>query len=133
MSSKRNSPFMHHCGITIESAGGGQAVLSMILSEALKNSGGMVHGGAIATLADSAAGAASWSVVAEDKMAVTTDFNLSCLKSLFEGELRAEATMLHVGKRFMRAEVSVTSGKDLLARAGVSFMVIDRPAAEGDK
>lgn len=129
MSNQRNSPFMNHCGINIVSVEGGQAVLTMVLTDELKNSGSMIHGGAIATLADSAAGAASWSVVSEDKMAVTTDFNLSCLKSLFEGMMTAEATMVHVGKRFMRAEVSITADEDLLARAGVSFMVIDRPAS----
>lgn len=110
--------------------GEGQAVLTMQLTDALKNSGGMIHGGAIATIADSAAGAACWSVVGEDKMAVTTDFNLSCLKSLFAGVITAEATILHAGRRFIRAEVSVKSEDALLARAGVSFMVIDRP---GDK
>lgn len=126
-SQKRSSAFIDHCGIEVVSMSEGQAVLSMPLGDELKNSGGMVHGGAIATIADSAAGAASWSMVAEDKMAVTTDFNLTCLKSLFDGVITAEAKMVHAGKRFMRAEVSVTSGDDLLARAGVSFMIIDRP------
>ena len=133
MSNKRNSPFLNHCGIELVSMGDGQAVLAMELTDALKNSGGMIHGGAIATIADSAAGPACWSLVGDDKMAVPTDFNLSCLKSLFAGMITAEATILHAGRRFMRAEVSVKSGDDLLARAGVSFMMIDRPVDKNNQ
>ncbi|ARN76095.1 PaaI family thioesterase [Oceanicoccus sagamiensis] len=121
------SPFMVHLGIDIVSMQGGKAEVAVTLLPELLNSGGMAHGGLIATLADGAAGAAVFSVMARDKMAVTTDFNLTCLKSTAAGLLTAKGEVIHQGRRLIRADVEVFSDSDLVAKAGVSFMVIERP------
>ena len=123
-----HSPFTDYCGIDILSMEDGVAQLRVELHAQLLNSAGMAHGGVLATLADSAGGAAAYSVVAEGKMAVTTDFNLTCLKSTFSGVIEATGTIVHRGRRFMRADVSLTADDRLIAKAGVSFMMIDRPA-----
>lgn len=122
-----HSPFTHYCGIDIVSMVDGVAKLRVELQSQLLNSAGMAHGGVLATLADSAGGAAAYSVVETGKMAVTTDFNLTCLKSTFSGVIEATGTVVHRGRRFMRAQVDMVSGGQLVATAGVSFMVIDRP------
>jgi acyl-CoA thioesterase len=123
----RHSPFIDHCGIALESLHDGCCELRVTVADYLKNSGGILHGGALATLADSAAGAATWSLLPLDKMAVTTDFNLTCLRSVADGEVIATAELIHRGGRFMRAEVKIQSKQQLIATAGVSFMVVDRP------
>ena len=105
----------------------GVAEVTVELLPELLNSAGMAHGGLIATLVDGAAGAAAFSIVAEDKMAVTTDFNLTCLKSSYEGLLKATGKVIHRGRRLIRSDVEVYSDQTLIAKAGVSFMVIDRP------
>ena len=121
------SPFMVYSGVVIESMQGGESEVSVELAPELLNSGGMAHGGLIATLVDSAAGAAAFSIVAKDKMALTTDFNMTCLKSSGQGQLTATGKVIHRGRRLMHADVEVYSQQELIARGAVSFMLIDRP------
>jgi acyl-CoA thioesterase len=124
-----NSPFIEHLGIDVLLMKDGKAELLMELKPAMLNSGGMAHGGVLASLTDSAAGAAAFSVVADHSMAVTTDFNMTCLKSARNGLLSAKSELVHQGSRFIRADVEIRSDKDLLVKAGVSFMIIDRPTS----
>ena len=124
---KFQSNFVNYVGIEVLSLDNGVARMSLSLREELLNSGGMAHGGVLATLADSAGGAAAFSLLPYEKMAVTTDFQITCLKSSSCESLNAVATVIHQGRRFMRSEVEITAGGSLLAKAGVSFMVIERP------
>lgn len=122
-----NSSFVNYVGIEVASIDGGEARISLLLREEHLNSGGIAHGGVLATLADTAGGAAAFSVLPFEKMAVTTDFQLSCLKSSRAGCLNAIGTIIHQGRRLIRAEVKITAGDRLIATAGVTFMVVDRP------
>ena len=126
---KFHSNFVNYVGINIESLDEGIAHTSLQLREEHLNSGGIAHGGVLATLADTAAGAAAFSLVPFEKMAVTTDFQLSCLKSCSASCLKAIGRIIHGGSRLMRAQVDIYVGDTLVATAGVSFMVIDRPGA----
>jgi uncharacterized protein (TIGR00369 family) len=123
-----NSSFVNYVGIDVESLNDGEARISLLLRDEHLNSGGIAHGGVLATLADTAAGAAAFGLLPVEKMAVTTDFQLSCLKSSRAGCLKAVGLVIHHGRRLMRAEVKITANDTLIATAGVSFMVIDRPA-----
>ena len=118
---------MVHAGVKIDRMEGGEAEVSAALTSELLNSGGMAHGGLLATLVDSAAGAAAFSITDPQKMAVTTDFNMTCLKSAGEGLLIASGKLVHRGRRMLHAEVEVRSQGDLLVRGAVSFMIVDRP------
>jgi uncharacterized protein (TIGR00369 family) len=124
---KFQSNFVNYVGIEVLSLDNGVARMSLALREELMNSGGIAHGGVLASLADSAGGAAAFSLLPYEKMAVTTDFQITCLKSSRSGSIEAVGTVIHQGRRFMRSEVEISSQGILLAKAGVSFMVIDRP------
>jgi uncharacterized protein (TIGR00369 family) len=126
---KLDSPFMDYLGVEIVSMQDAAAELTLELKPELLNRYGMAHGGVLATLADCAASAAVFSVLSPNKMALTTDFNLSCVKSTAAGILRAQAVLIHRGQRLVRAEVEIFSTNTLLAKAGVSFMVLDRDVA----
>ena len=120
------SSFVNYVGIEVASIEGGEAIINLRLRDEHLNSGGIAHGGVLATLADTAGGAAAFSLLPFEKMAVTTDFQLSCLKSSSAGCLKAVGTVIHEGRRLMRADVRITAEDSLIATAGVSFMVVDR-------
>lgn len=120
-------PFASHLGIETLSMQDGMAELTVELIPELLNAAGMAHGGLMATLVDCAAGTAAFTAMAEDKMPVTTDFNLTCLKACFQGFLTAKSKVVHRGRRLMHCEVEVYREQILVARGAVSFMVIDRP------
>ncbi len=120
------SPFIGYLGLELLALEAGVAEYAVDLRPELTNRVGLAHGGLLASLADSAAGTAVFNLLPADRVALTSDFNMTCFKSISEGRLYARANVVHRGRRFMRSEVEIRSDSDLLARVGVSFMVVER-------
>jgi uncharacterized protein (TIGR00369 family) len=72
------------------------------------NRHGTVHGGAIATLVDTAMGAAVWREDTGDAAPVTIEMKVTYLEPAQPGRLRASARIRRRGKRIIIAEVDVT-------------------------
>ena len=125
-----HSPFLRQWEIACASEGGGEAVLRMTVRETHLNSVGIVHGGVIASLADSACGIALLSAIRKGSGFVTTSLNIDYIGGPKGGGLEARARVRAVRKRaaFVGAEVFDDLGT-LLATATVVFYV---SAAEGD-
>jgi len=121
---------MIHCGIQITERREYFAECRMTVKEELHNTVGMLHGGALATLADCAGAVSTWDVMGPNEIAVTTDFNLTCLKTTYSGDrLIATGTLIHRGRRFMRSQVEIRKDDEnhtLVATAGVSLMVVEK-------
>lgn len=129
-SDKPKSRFMVHCGIDITERRELFAECRMTVTEELHNTVSMLHGGALATLADCAGAVSTWDVMGPNEIAVTTDFNLTCLKATYSGDrLIATGTVVHRGRRFIRSQVEIRKDDDsnaLVATAGVSLMVVEK-------
>jgi uncharacterized protein (TIGR00369 family) len=125
-----DSAFMRHLGITVERIDSGRAELNVALAPELMNVDGIAHGGLIATLADSAAGAAVYSLLDESLIAVTTDLHITYLKPTNEGQLRAVSEVVHRGARFLHISVTVSQNNDVVAMSRASFMVVQRPRSQ---
>ena len=121
------SHFTEHLGIDVHFMKDGKSEMSLPMKPEFNNSGGIAHGGVIASLADSVAGGAAFSTVGIEKMAVTTDFNLCFMRASWGDSLFAHGEVIHGGKQFIRVAVEVFCDDTLVATAGVSFQVIDRP------
>lgn len=127
---KLHARFVDYLGIDIDPAGmaDGIAELSLELGAQHLNSAGMAHGGVLTSLVDSAAGAAVYTLLPRERMAVTTDLHATCLGNTGRGRLYARGEVVHRGQRLLRADVDVREeGGRLLCRGSVSFLVIDRP------
>lgn len=120
---KRN-PFVGLLGIKVEEVKAGEATLSMpIIQEIHGNLFGMAHGGATASLADTAMGLACVSL---GKRVVTLDMNINYIYGAAAGEtMTAVAKVLHNGQHtvVVEAEHRDAAGK-LLAIARGTFYVI---------
>jgi len=111
------APFERLLQMDIREAAGGQAYLVMPFPVKLSQGGGLLHGGALTTLADTAVAMAIKSLLPEGTAFATTELNVKFLAPVREGEIRA------------RARVEWPKGRTLLGRARV-FDENDSPVAE---
>jgi uncharacterized protein (TIGR00369 family) len=100
------------------------ATATMTADERHLNSGGTVHGGAIATLVDIAMGAAVFAGGDDDERPVTIEMKLNYLDAGKPGSMRAMASVRRRGNRFTVLEAEVTQGDTVVAFATGSFTTI---------
>lgn len=118
--------FRELLGIEIEQRGDGRAVLSFTPSKEHLNDGGIVHGGALATLADCAMGSALASTLNEEAP-LTVEAKINYLEPGKEGVIVAEAHVKRKGSRFtvLEAEVYQKDTGDHIAFATATFTTVD--------
>jgi uncharacterized protein (TIGR00369 family) len=118
-------PFAKLLGIELETVAPGTATLSLQITNDLKQNNGVVHGGAIASLIDSATAFAIISVLPPDEKATTADLTISYLRPLREGRAHSTARVLRAGRRLIvvSAELVDDAGK-LIATALTTYIKI---------
>jgi uncharacterized protein (TIGR00369 family) len=106
-------PFFRLIGLQVESVAAGEAVLSMEIGEGLKQNDQIVHGGAIASLIDSAIAFAIIPLLADNERTTTVDLTIHYLRPLTQGVAKASAHVVRAGRRVITvsAEVSDENGK----------------------
>jgi uncharacterized protein (TIGR00369 family) len=96
------APFEDLLGLSIREAADGRAVLSLPFSVKLAQGGGVLHGGALTTLADTAAAMAVKTRLPESVPFATRDLNMRFLAPVHEGVVTATALLKEVdGRRFI--------------------------------
>lgn len=110
-------------------AAGGESKLKMRVSEKHLRSLGILHGGATATLLDTALGYAVMSVVSEGQHAVTAQLNVNFIRPASEGDLlEATGHVVHRGRQTAVANGEVrTAGGALVATATGTFLFVPLP------
>jgi acyl-CoA thioesterase len=113
-------PFAKLLGIEVELVEPGHAVLSMKMREDLKRNGGIAHGGAVATLIDSAMAFAIIPSLAENEHSITVDLTIHYLRPLSEGTARASARVVRAGKRVITVSAELFDHQEKLAATAIS-------------
>lgn len=106
----RTVPFIRHLGMRLDSLKHGEVAISLAAGDTLKQYQGLVHGGAIASLCDTAATFAVLTQLPEDRDIVTIEFKVNFLAPLAKGRVTAHARTVRLGSRVAVAEVEVTQG-----------------------
>ena len=116
--------FTLHNFIEAESVERDRAVFRLDVRPESKNPYGMVHGGAIYTLADNATGTAAHT---DGRYYVTQTSALHFLRNQSEGTVRATATVRHRGRSTVLTAVDIT-GDDgrLIATGEFTFFCVDK-------
>lgn len=130
VSTYEKNPFIHLLQMDIVEAAPGWAKLTMpIIHEIHTNLYGIAHGGALASLADTAMGVACVSL---GKKVVTLEMNINFLHGApVNSTVRAISTVVHGGSRTMVVECEVLGQDDtLLAKARGTFFIVGQ--FEGD-
>lgn len=113
-------PFAKLLGIELESIAAGVAVLALPLHESLKQNSGVVHGGAIASLIDSATAIAIITLLPEGERVTTIDLTISYLRPLTTGRAQASARVLRLGRRVISVSSEVHAHNGSLAATALS-------------
>ncbi len=125
-------PIMHTLGIERIEAEEGRVSVFMTAGEFHYNPLGSVHGGAIATMLDTATGCAVHTTLPAGVGYTSLDLVTRFLRpaTVASGRLRAEGTVLNRGRTTARAEARLfdESGR-LLAHATSTCLIFEMPAA----
>lgn len=126
----KTSAFLKHLGMEILDLQPGRSLIRLPVGAHLKNSSGGMHGGAIASLIDSAGGLAARTLTHPVTVA-TVEFKVNFLAPIRDGEVLAEGRVVHRGRRIAVSEVEVRDEADRpVARGLVTLMILtqDRSA-----
>jgi uncharacterized protein (TIGR00369 family) len=116
-------PFAHLLGIELGEMRRGEAVLHLEVRDELKQNNGVVHGGVIASLMDSAAAFAILTLLEANQTSTTVDLTVHYLRPLFRGRITAKARVVRAGRRIMVITVDILDEtKTIAATALTSFI-----------
>src|SRR5262245_31167573 len=111
----------------------GRLVATMEVRDELLTPFKTLHGGVMAGLVDHVLGCVLYPLMPRGQWAATTEFKLNYLAPVFAGaSLRAESTVVSLGRRAAVVRVEVTSGDQLVCVAQGTLLVSE-PAKKVDK
>ena len=116
-------PFAKLLGITVDSIELGQATLSLLIRDEFKQNAGIVHGGVIASLIDSATAFAILPLLKPDERTSTIDLTISYLRPLISGSMVATANVRRDGRRVVVVSADLTDGDGNLAATALSTYI----------
>jgi uncharacterized protein (TIGR00369 family) len=116
-------PFAKFLGIELDEIDAGVATLSFEIKPELKQNHGVVHGGAIASLIDSATAFAIISLLPTDEHATTVDLTISYLRPLTAGRAKAVARVIRSGKRLIVVSAELFDDRGTLAATALSTYI----------
>lgn len=106
-------PYVRHLGMRLSELEKGFAVVEMDFAAHLQQNRGLLHGGATASLIDTATAFAVASMLGEGESASTVEMTVHYLRPVTFGKISAEAKILRAGKRLftVNADVSDSDGR----------------------
>ena len=119
-----------YLGIRFESLTAGRLVAAMDVRPELLTPLGALHGGVMAGFVDHTLGCVLYPLMKRGQWAATTEFKLNYLRAVKSGTLRAEATVLAMGRRSAVVRVEVANGDALACVAQGTLLVSDPPTSK---
>jgi uncharacterized protein (TIGR00369 family) len=123
-------PFWQTLGLELKEIAPGKAVFEVAALPGLMQNG-IVHGGVLASIADSACAVAAISLVFPDRYATTINLQLSYIKPVNAGRVRAEGRCLKAGKNILFCDAELFDEKEALVCTATSQLLA--VPAKGDK
>ena len=115
-----------YLSVTVDDERPGEAEASIDVGERHLNPNGVVHGGVVFTLVDTAMGRATIFVLDEGSYCASIEVSVRFLRAVTEGRMTARVTVLQAGRRIVQQEGRVTvDGEDRpIVSASGSFAVL---------
>lgn len=119
-----------YLGIRFDALTAGRLVATMDVRPELLTPLGALHGGVMAGFVDHTLGCVLYPLMKRGQWAATTEFKLNYLRAVKSGVLRAEATVLAMGRRSAVVRVDVTNDDKLACVAQGTLLVSDPPTSK---
>jgi uncharacterized protein (TIGR00369 family) len=113
-------PYAKLLGLELGEVGRGVASIHLEVREDLKQYQGVVHGGAVASLIDTAAAFAVLTQLEINERVTTTDLTIHYLRPANSGRLTATARIVRTGRRLIVLSVEVTNDQEILVATAVT-------------
>lgn len=120
------SPYYRLLGMEVMEIKEGESRIEMPFKQDLTHPYGIAHGGAIASLADSAVAMALIGLVDPKDRITTIEFKINFFTSIDKGRLEAHATIIHKGSKTAVGDVKVLDEKGKLVAKLVATYSIKR-------
>lgn len=109
-------PYAHHLGMKITHVSADRLTAEMVVTDALSNRNGVLHGGALMSLADNLGGTAATANLISGQGTTTIESKTNFFAAIPLGDTAyAECTPLHRGRTTMVWQTRVTRGDGKLA------------------
>ncbi|MDP6964305.1 MAG: PaaI family thioesterase [Acidimicrobiales bacterium] len=120
-------PLAAYLGFDLEVVSHGEVTAVLDVKECHYNPNGVVAGGVIFTMIDTAMGKAVVSILKENQYCASVEISTRFLRPVTSGEITAQISVLKAGKRVITVEARVYSGSEskLVAVSTGTFAVID--------
>lgn len=116
-------PFAKLLGFELDDIGSGTATLAVDVRHDLTQNAGLVHGGVIASLIDTATAFAILALLAPNESVTTVDLTISYLRPVTTGRLRATATVVRAGRRLFVVSAEVLDENEKLVSTALSTYI----------
>ena len=116
-------PFARLLGIELGELRRGAATLHLEAREELKRNRGILHGGVVASLADTAAAFAVLTLSEAGQATTTVDLTVHYLRPLAAGRATARARVLRAGRRILVISVDVFDESQALAATALTSFI----------
>jgi uncharacterized protein (TIGR00369 family) len=116
-------PFVRLLGLEFVSAERGAATFALEWREELSRMEGLIHGGAVVSLLDTAAACAVHTLLAPGQRTVTVDLTVHFLRPVTSGRVEARARVLRDGRRVCVLTVEATDPTGVLISTATTTYV----------
>jgi uncharacterized protein (TIGR00369 family) len=116
-------PYAKLIGLQLGEMKPGEASLHLDIRDELKQNQGVAHGGAVASLIDTAAAFAVVTELESGEHVTTTDLTIHYLRPITSGRLTATARVVRGGRRLFVLSVQVTNDENLLMATAVTSYI----------
>ena len=117
-------PFAGHLGLVLDEADASRVVIRLDWTPQLCTSGGVMHGGVLMSLADTAGALVTFLGLPEGKTTATITSTSHMFRPVSGGTVRAVAVPVHRGRTTVTAETSVFDAEDRLVAQTVQVQAV---------
>jgi len=116
-------PYARLLGLELGEVDRGAVSIHLEVRDDLRQNQGVVHGGAVASLIDTAAAFAVLTQLEINERVTTTDLTIHYLRPADSGRLTARARIVRSGRRLFVLSVEVTNNQQILVATAVTSYI----------